>query len=155
MAEFSANAIQTVAQGGNVIFTDTPVPCTRGLVRHRDDSGSFLLSGWTPIRCQCCGKRAPEANYLVDFGANISIPADGTVGEISIALAIDGSVIPASEMVVTPAAVDEAFNVSRAINVQIWNGCCETVSVVNTSTQAIQVENANIIITRPDLLMSR
>ncbi len=53
------------------------------------------------------------------------------------------------------AAVDEAFNVSRAINVQVWNGCCENVSVVNTSTQAIQVENANIIFTRPDLLMSR
>lgn len=155
MAEFSANAIQTVAQNGAVTFTDAPVPCERGFVRHRDDSGNFLLSGWTPNRCGCfCGRRR-EATYLVDFGANISIPEGGTVGEISLALAIDGTIIPSSQMVVTPAAVDEAFNVSRAINVQVWNGCCENVSVVNTSTQAIQVENANIIFTRPDLLMSR
>lgn len=154
MAEYSANAIQTVATGGAVVFTDAPVPCTRGLVRHRDDSGNFLLSGWTPNRCGCCGKQA-EANYLVDFGANISIPEGGTVGEISLALAIDGTVIPASEMVVTPAAVNEAFNVSRAINVQVWNGCCENVSVINTSSQPVQVENANIIFTRPDLLVSR
>lgn len=154
MAEYSANAIQTVAQGGAVVFTDAPVPCERGLVRHRDDSGNFLLSGWTPNRCNCYG-RTREANYLVDFGANISIPAGGTVGEISLALAIDGTVIPSSQMVVTPAAVDDAFNVSRAINVQVWNGCCENVSVVNTSDQAVQVENANIIITRPDLLVSR
>ena len=155
MAEFSANAIQTVAQNGTVIFTDAPVPCERGFVRHRDDSGNFLLSGWTPNRCGCCCGRRREATYLVDFGANISIPEGGTVGEISLALAIDGTIIPSSQMVVTPAAVDEAFNVSRAINVQVWNGCCENVSVVNTSTQAIQVENANIIFTRPDLLMSR
>lgn len=154
MAEYSANAIQTVAQGAPVVFTDAPVPCTRGLVRHRDDSGNFLLSGWTPARCGCCGNRA-QANYLVDFGANISIPEGGTVGEISLALALDGSIIPSSQMVVTPAAVDEAFNVSRAINVQVWGGCCENVSVVNTSDQPIQVENANIILTRPDLVMSR
>ena len=155
MAEFSANAIQTVVQNGAVTFTDAPVPCERGFVRHRDDSGNFLLSGWTPNRCGCCCGRRREATYLVDFGANISIPEGGTVGEISLALAIDGTIIPSSQMVVTPAAVDEAFNVSRAINVQVWNGCCENVSVVNTSTQAIQVENANIIFTRPDLLMSR
>ena len=154
MAEYSANAIQTVSQGGAVAFTDAPVPCTRGFVRHRDGTGNFLLSGWSPYRCSCCGKQA-EALYLVDFGANISIPEGGTVGEISLALAIDGTVIPASEMVVTPTAVDAPFNVSRAINVQIWNGCCENVSVVNTSSQAIQVENANIIFTRPDLAVTR
>lgn len=153
MAEYSANAIQTVAQNAPVIFTDTPVPCNRGFVRHRDDSGNFLLSGWVPARCGCgCNK---EASYLVDFGANISIPAGGTVEEISLALAIDGAIIPSSQMVVTPAAVEEAFNVSRAINVQIWNGCCETITVVNTSAQPIQVENANIIFTRPDLVVSR
>ena len=33
----------------------------------------------------------------------------------------------------------------------IWMGCCETVSVRNTSDQPIQVQNANIIIRRPDL----
>lgn len=157
MAEYSANAIQVVAPGAPVVFTDAPVPCTRGLVRHRDDSGNFLLSGYVPnnYRCGCGCNNGKQANYLCEFGANISIPADGTAEAISLALAIDGSVIPSSQMTVTPTAVDTLFNVSRAINVEVWNGCCENVSVINTSTQAIQVVNANIIFTRPDLVVTR
>lgn len=147
MAEYSANAIQIVNPGESIIFTEAPVPCRRGLVRHRDDSGNFLLAGWAPRSC-CCSN---SVNYLVDFGCNISIPEGGTVEPISVAIAIDGSTIPSSSMVVTPAAVDEYFNVSRAINAHIWRGCCETVTVRNTSSQPIQVQNANIILTRPDI----
>ena len=51
--------------------------------------------------------------------------------------------------------LEEFFNVSRAINAQIWKGCCETIAVRNTSDQPILVQNANIIFSRPDLLMSR
>lgn len=147
MAEFSANAIQIVNPGESIVFTENPVPCRMGLVRHRDGSGSFLLSGYSQCRC----RRNRSVNYLCDFGANISIPTGGTVGEISVAIAIDGSTLPASEMSVTPAAVDEYFNVSRAINVPIWTGCCESVSIRNTSDQPIQVQNANVIFARPDL----
>lgn len=153
MAEYSANAVQTVAPASTVVFTDTPVPCTRGLVRHRDDTGSFLLRGYV-VRssCDCC----PEsAVYMAEFGANIAIPTGGTVEPISLALAIDGSVIPSSTMIVTPAAVEEYFNVSVAVNAQIWRGCCETLSVVNTSSQDILVQNANIVISRPDLTVTR
>lgn len=146
MAEYSANAVQVVNPGESVVFTDTPVPCTRGLVRHRDGSGNFLLSG---VGCGCARNR--YTTYLVDFGANVSIPEGGTVGAISLAINIDGSTIPSSTMIVTPAAVNNYFNVSRAINAQIWNGCCESVAVVNTSNQPIQIQNANIIFSRPDL----
>lgn len=149
MAEYSANAIQVVNPGETVIFTDSPEPCSRGLVRHRDGTGTFLLSGWTPRKV--CGCRSKSATYLVDFGANISVPTGGTVEAISLAITIDGSTIPASTMTVTPAAVDEYFNVSRAINADIWSGCCESVAVRNTSDQPIQVQNANIIFSRPDL----
>lgn len=149
MAEYSANAVQIVNPGESVIFTDSPAPCTRNFVRHRDGSGNFLLSGWVPRKS--CGCKAKTANYLVDFGANISIPTGGTVEPISVALTIDGATIPATNMTITPAAVDEYFNVSRAVNAQVWNGCCETVTVRNTSSQPIQVESANIIFARPDL----
>lgn len=149
MAEYSANAVQIVNPGESVIFTDSPVPCTRSFVRHRDGSGNFLLSGWVPRRS--CGCKAKAANYLVDFGANISIPTGGTVEEISAAITIDGATIPSTNMVVTPAAVEEYFNISRAVNVDVWNGCCETVTIRNTSTQPIQVQNANVIFARPDL----
>lgn len=153
MAEYSALASQIVNPGETIVFTNSPVPCKRGLVNHRDGSGLFLLSGLGNVPyngCGCNGVR-PSAVYLVDFGANISIPTGGTVGEISVAMALDGNTLPESEMVVTPAAVDEAFNVSRAINVAVWHGCCQTFSIRNTSDQAIQVEAANVIFGAPSL----
>lgn len=155
MAEFSANAVQTVNPGETIIFTENPVPCNRGLIRHRDDTGTFLLKGYVPRQFGCPCRRQQSANYLVDFGANIAIPTGGTVGAISVAITIDGSTIPASTMTVTPAAVEEFFNVSRAINAGIFAGCCESVAVRNTSDQPILVQNANIIFSRPDLAVVR
>lgn len=156
MAEYSAIAVQTVNPGESIVFTESPVPCERGLVRHRDGTGSFLLNGYVPNNnCGCNCNRNTSANYLVDFGANIAIPTGETVGEISVALAIDGTTVPGSTMIVTPAAVEEYFNVSRAINVQVWKGCCETISIRNTSDIPILVQTANVIFARPDLYMTR
>lgn len=156
IAEYSSNSIQTINPGETVVFTESPVPCQRGFVRHRDGSGNFLLSGYVPntYGCGCCNRKN-SALYLVDFGANIAIPTGGTAGEISLAISVDGATLPSSTMIVTPAAVEEFFNVSRAINVEIWRGCCETVSIRNTSTQPILVQNANIIFDRPDLAVTR
>lgn len=152
MAEYSANAVQVVNPGEAITFPTTVVPCRRGFVRHREETGNFLLSGWVPSRCGC--NRNRSASYLIDFGANISIPTGGTVGDISVAITLDGTTVPATTMIVTPAAVDEYFNVSRAASVQIWNGCCENVTIRNTSDQPIQVQNANIVISRPDLAVT-
>ena len=155
MAEFSANAVQTVNPGETVIFTESLVPCRRGLVRHRDYTGNFLLVGFIPRQRGCCCNRQQEAQYLVDFGANIAIPTGGTVGAISLAITMDGATLPSSNMIVTPAAVEQFFNVSRAINAAVFGGCCEALSVRNTSDQPILVQNANIIISRPDLAVTR
>lgn len=142
MAEYSANAVQTVNPGETIVFTETPVPCQCGCVRHREGTGVFLLSGNAR---RSCPKRS--VNYLVDFGANIAVPTGETVGPISVAITLDGNSVPATQMDVTPAAVEEFFNVSRAANVQIWCGCCENVSIRNTSSIPILVQNANVIIT--------
>ena len=155
MAEFSLNQLQTVNPGETIIFTENPVPCTRGLIMHRDDTGTFLLKGYVPRQCGCPCRRQRTANYLVDFGANIAIPEGGTVGAISVAITIDGATIPSSTMTVTPAAVGQFFNVSRAINAGVFAGCCESIAVRNTSDQPILVQNANIIISRPDLAVTR
>lgn len=155
MAEYGANALQTVPPGESVVFTTIIIPCTRGFVRFRPDTGNFLLSGWTINQNGCnCNRKNRSAIYLADFGANIAIPTGETVGPISVALALDGITVPSSQMIVTPAAVEEFFNVSRAINIQVWNGCCENVSVRNTSDIPILVQNANIILTRPDLAIT-
>ena len=155
MAEWSNNLQQVVNPGETIVFTENPVPCTRGLIQHRDDTGTFLLKGFVPRQGGCPCRRQRFANYLVDFGANIAIPTGGTVGAISVAITIDGSTLPASTMTVTPAAVEQFFNVSRAINANIFAGCCESVAVRNTSDQPILVQNANIIFSRPDLALTR
>ena len=156
MAEYSNNAVQTINPGESVIFTDTTVPCTRGFVRHRDGTGNFILAGYVPYNtfgCSC--NRDNGANYLIDFGANIAVPTGETSGEISVAITVDGSTVPSSTMTVTPAAVEEYFNVSRAMNIDVFRGCCESVAITNTSDISILMQNANIIITRPDLWVTR
>lgn len=142
MAEYTSNALQTVGLGQNVLFTESPIPCTRGYVIHREGSGILTLRGIVN-NCNGC-----FARYKVSFGANIAIPEGGTVESISLALAIDGEPIPTSSMIVTPAAVEEFWNVYASVFVTVPKGCCYTVAVENTSTQAIDVQNANIIVER-------
>lgn len=155
MAEYSANAVQTINPGESVVFTATTSPCNRGFIRHSDGTAGFLLSGWVPSNGCPCMSNNISAEYLVDFGANIAVPTGGTVGAISVALALDGGTIPASTMIVTPAAVEEYFNIGRNISVDVFNGCCQTVTVRNTSDQPILMQNANIRFTRPDLSVTR
>lgn len=158
MAEFSANALQTVNPGESIVFNTNPVPCRRGFIRHRDDTGNFLLSGWVPTnvaRKCCCSNGSNSAIYLVEFGANIAVPTGETVGPISVAFMLDGATIPSSTMISTPAAVEEFNNVSTQISAQVWKGCCETFSIRNTSDIPILVQNANVVFSRPDLTVSR
>lgn len=139
MAEFTNAALQTVANGQNVVFTETPVSPSRCIV-HRDGSGVVTLRGLT--NCQS------RARFRVSFGANIAIPDGGTVGAISVALAIAGEPLPASMAIVTPAATEQFFNVFVDTFIDVPAGCCTTVAVENTSGAAINVQNANLIVTR-------
>ena len=136
--EIIANALQTVQANQNVYFTDT-VTCGNCAITHRDDSGLVTLRGLTN---QC------RARFKVSFGGNIALPADGTVGPISLALAIDGEPVGATTMIATPAAVEQFWNVFSAVFVDVPRGCCVTVSVRNISTQAVDVQNANLIVER-------
>lgn len=156
MAEYSAIAVQTVNPGESIIFTESTSPCRRGLIRHNDGSGNFLLNGWTPFNNNCCcAGNNNYADYLVDFGCNIAVAEGGTAGPISVAFALDGGTDAASTMIVTPAAAEEFFNVSRSKEVDIFSNCCQTVTIRNTSDQPILVQNASLRITRPDLYYSR
>lgn len=139
MAEYTAVALQEVAAGQNIIFTETPVGCNRGYVLHREGSGIFTLRG---ITNQC------TARYKVSFGGNIAVPAGGTVGEISVAISIEGEALGSATAIVTPAAVEEFFNVFTAVFVDVPRGCCLTVGVRNTSEDAINAQNANLIVER-------
>lgn len=138
MAEFTAVALQTVAAGQNVLFTETPVPGSNCIV-HRAGSGVVTLRG---ITNQC------RALYRISFGANIAIPTGGTVGAISVALSLEGEPLASATAIETPAAVEEFSNVYVSFFAEAPRGCCVTVSVENTSGQAINVQNANLIVER-------
>lgn len=138
MAEYTAIAAQDVAANQNVALTETAVKGTR-CIEHRSGSGIVTLRG---IGTQC------RARFLVEFGGNIAIPTGGTVGPIQLAIALNGEQVASALMIVTPAAVANFFNVSASMYVDVPAGCCVTVSVKNTSTQAITVQNANLIANR-------
>lgn len=149
-AEYSANALQTIPANGAVIFSESPVPCNRGLIFHRDESGLFRLASprimGVPCcrRCCCCGY--PESTYQVAFHANVAIPTGGTVEEIQLAVVIDGETDPSSIMSFAPAAVEEFGNIGADVIVAVPCICgCSSVSVRNISDQPVDVRNANIV----------
>ena len=136
--EIIANAVQTVPANQNVYFTDTIVSGNYS-ISHRDDSGLVTLRGVTN---QC------RARFKVSFGANIAVPTGETVGPISLAIAIDGEPVRASTMTVTPAAVEQYFNIYGAAYLDVTAGCCTSISVQNISDIPVNVENANLIVER-------
>lgn len=156
MAEYSSNAIQTVAPGAAVVFTETGNCCRRGFIRHTEGSGTFTLSGWMPYNGGCRCNQANNATYTVYFSANIAVPTGGTTpATISLAISENGDTVPSTTMDYYATAVDAYGNVSVAKEVPVWNGCCATVSIRNTSAVPINVQNANVIIRRDDLNISR
>lgn len=138
MAEYVNIATQNVAANGNVIFSNTAVKGSN-CIQHREGSGIVTLRG---ITNQC------RARFFVDFSANIAVPTGGTAGEISLAIAISGEPVLSSQMISTPAAVEQFNNVSAGIFIDVPKGCCVNIAVENTSGVAIDVANANIVVTR-------
>lgn len=138
MAEYVAVASQMVAAKGNIVYTNTAVNGSN-CIKHREGSGIITLRGLTN---QC------RARFFIDFSANIAVPSTGTAGAISLAIAISGEPVLSSQMISTPAAVSQYNNVSAGIYVDVPSGCCVNIAVENTSDQAVEVSNANVIVTR-------
>ena len=149
MAEYTNNPIQLVQPNQPVVLSTT-IGCNKGYVYHRPDSGIVTLRGIVNNPCGCF------ARYQVTFNGNIAVPEDGTVGPIAIALALDGEPILTSRAIVTPAAVDEYFNVTSTAIITVPRGCCFNCSVENVSeaadattpAPAINVQNANMTVSR-------
>lgn len=138
MAEFSNSNIVSVAAGQNLPLTETAVSGPACIV-HRDGAGIVTLRGLT---------NQFRARFKVSFGGNIAIPTGGTVEAISVALAINGEPLTSATAIVTPAAVENYFNVFVAAFIEVPRGCCVTVALENTSTQAVSIANSNLIAER-------
>lgn len=149
MTEYVYNPLQLVQPNQNVLLQDS-IRCTKGYVLHRNGSGILTLRGIVNNPSGCF------ARYQVTFNGNIAVPDDGTVGAIAIALAISGEPLQTSRAIVTPAAVDEYFNVTSTAVITVPRGCCVNISVENVSEgataadtpTAINVQNANLVVNR-------
>ena len=137
--EITANAIQTVEANRSLYFTDAVTDGSCSII-HRVSSGLVTLRGLTN---QC------RARFQISFSGNIAVATGGTVGPISLAIAISGEAIPGTNTISTPAAVGEFNNVATSTFIDVPRGCCITISVQNTSDDtAIDVQNANLIVER-------
>jgi hypothetical protein len=136
--EITNSAVQTVGTLQNVLFNETAVDGNCSII-HREGSGLITLRGLTE---QC------RARYKVTFGANVAIPTGGTVGPISLAIAVNGEPVTSNIMIYTPAAALSYGNISSSIYIDVPKGCCTQISVRNISSTNVLVINANLIADR-------
>ena len=143
MAEFTYNPVQVVNANQPVIFNDS-IRCNKGYVYHRNESGIVTLRGIVNNPNNCF------ARYQVVFNGNIAVPTGETVGPISVAVSISGEPILTSKAIVTPAAVENYFNVTSTAIIDVPKGCCFNISVENVSDDdtPINVQNANLTVAR-------
>ena len=150
MAEYvQAQSPQNVPFGQNLLLIDS-IPCPRGYVVHRNGSGILTLRG-------CANGNSCFARYAVEFNGNLAVPTGGTVAAIAVALAIDGEALQSSRAIVTPAAVEQYFNVTSTAIITVPKGCCYTVALENVNAgvsgeivdeQTISVADGNLTVTR-------
>ena len=148
MAEYLANAEQLVGLNNPIVF-DASIPCRRGNIYHSDGTGIFILKGNTN---NCF------ARYQVTFNANIAIPTGGEITPIAVAISENGETRQTSIAKFTPAAVEIEGNVTSTAIITVPKGCCFNVAVryvdatvedaAVTPTPTIEVQNANLVITR-------
>lgn len=149
MPRFVRNEVQTV-QPNQAVLLDGSLWTNRRYLFHLEGSGIVTLRGIVN------NPYVEYAVYQVTFNGNISIPDGGTVGSIAVALARNGEAIQTSRAIVTPAAVEQYFNVTSTDYIVVPRGCCFDISVENVSeaataggaAPAINVQNANLTVVR-------
>ena len=150
MAEYLANAVQSVALNAPIIFTAS-IPCRNGYIYHEDETGIFILRGVVNNPTNCF------ATYRVTFNGNVAIPTDGAITPVAISLAVSGEPRLTSRAIYTPAAVDDYGNLTSTAIIKVPRGCCFTLSVeyvqatddpTTAPTPLINVQNANLVIDR-------
>ena len=120
MARYITTTDSLVALNGTIPFNVVSIPCNTGNVVPIVE-GIVNLKGNTPNKF---------ARYDVTLQGNIQIPTGGAVTPIAVGIALNGSVIPESVAIITPAAAEEYEHINISIPVTVPCGCCLTVSGV-------------------------
>ncbi len=136
--EITANAIQTVASGSNVVFTETAVSGS-SCILHREGAGLVTLRGLTNQR---------RARFKISFGSNVALPIGTNVKPIALAIGINGEPVQPSSMISSPSAANSYNNVYSSIFIDVPSGCCTQISVENIGETEVNVQNASLIVER-------
>lgn len=147
MAEYLANAEQTVALNAPILFTAS-IPCNKGYVYHEDETGIFILRGATP---NCF------ARYQVTFNGNIAIPEGGDVTPIAVSISVNGEERQTSRAIFTPAEAEVFGNVTSTAIITVPKGCCFSLAVraVDGTTDTEDTPAPNITVINSNLVINR
>ena len=118
MASYVLTTDALVTLNGTIPFNSVSIPCTKGNVVPLV-AGVLNLNGNTTNRF---------ARYKVTLQGNVQIPTGGAVTPIALGITVNGTVVPQSVAIITPAAVGQYWHVNTSIIVTVPCGCCLTVS---------------------------
>lgn len=148
MAKYITSTDENVALNNTIPFNIVSIPCRKGCVIPITTGVLTLKSGANN-----------QAQYVVTLQANVSIPEDGEVTPIAVAITLNGVAIPDSVAIVTPASAEELWHINTSTTITVPCGCCVSVSATyvdateddaaTTPTPSIFVRrNASLTVTR-------
>jgi hypothetical protein len=143
MAEYITTSDANVALNGTIPFGTVSIPCNTGNV--------------IPLAVGVLNLKGNN-RYNVKVKANVQIPTGGAVTPVAIGITVNGSIIPESVAIITPAAVEEYTFINTDAVITVPCGCCASVSAVyvdgteddpaTTPTPSIGIRrNASITVT--------
>lgn len=118
MARYITTSDVLVSLNNTIPFNSVSIPCNTGNVVP-------LASGVLTLKGNTCNK---FARYEVTVQGNVTIPEGGAVTPIALGISVNGSVIPESVAIVTPAAVGDYWHINTSVPITVPCGCCVSVS---------------------------
>ena len=141
MAKYLTSSDANVALNGTIPFDIVSIPCNKGLVIPLA-AVVLTLKG---------GNSNNFARYEVTVQGNVSIPEEGDITPIAVAITLNGVPIPESVAILTPASEEEVWHVNTSTVVTVPCGCCVSVSaayVDGTEDDAGTVPTPSIAVRR-------
>lgn len=137
--ELTATAVQTVAPNSIVNFTATTASGSPSIL-HMNGSGLVTLRGLT---------NQWRARFVINASANVALSAGATATEpINLSIALNGEPLTSTTMISTPGVVEEFNNVARSVTIDVARGCCVQISLENTGTTDIDIQNVILNVER-------
>lgn len=117
MAKYITSTDQNVALNNTIPFDIVSIPCNKGCVIPITTGVLNLRSGVNQ-----------QARYNVRLQANVSIPEEGEVTSLALAITLNGVAIPDSVAIVSPTETEEVWHINTETTITVPCGCCVSIS---------------------------